>query len=71
MHHESFSPFSDEIQMEVQQEKDLSNDLDQKIAEFQKKIRSKKISLGGGGTEYHAHVMKQERVLENRLDTVR
>lgn len=62
----------DEIQNEIQAEKDLSNELDNKLREMEKKIRQKQKEVGGSNVSvtFNANVRKQERVLENRLDTV-
>jgi len=62
----------DEIQNEIQDEKSLSNELDTKLREWEKKIRQKQTEVGGANVAvtFNANVRKQERVLENRLDTV-
>jgi chromosome segregation ATPase len=62
----------DEIQNEIQNEKELSNELDAKLREWEKKIRQKQTEVGGANAAvtFNANVRKQERVLENRLDTV-
>ncbi len=62
----------DEIQGEIQNEKSLSTELDVKINEWEKKIRQKQTETGGAhaAITFNANVRKQERVLENRLDTV-
>lgn len=62
----------DEIQSGIQHEKDLSAELDVKIREWEKKIRQKQTEIGGANAAdtFNANVRKQERVLENRLDTV-
>jgi hypothetical protein len=62
----------DEIQNEIQDEKELSSDLDAKLREWEKKIRQKQTETGGANVAvtFNANVKKQERVLENRLDTV-
>jgi hypothetical protein len=67
------SKFSlDEIQNEIQNEKELSSELDAKLREWEKKIRQKQREVGGANVAvaFNANVRKQERVLENRLDTV-
>jgi ribosomal protein S4 len=62
----------DEIQNEIQEEKTLSTDLDAKLREWEKKIRQKQTEIGGANAAitFNANVRKQDRVLENRLDTV-
>ena len=62
----------DEIQSEIQNEKTLSTDLDAKLREWEKKMRQKQTEIGGANAAvtFNANVRKQERVLENRLDTV-
>ncbi|CAF1032430.1 unnamed protein product [Rotaria sordida] len=61
----------DEIQSEIQNEKSLSSELDIKLREWEKKIRQKQTEIGGANAAvtFNANVRKQERVLENRLDT--
>lgn len=61
----------DEIQSEIQNEKALSSELDAKIREWEKKTRQKQNEVGGANVAvtFNANVKKQERVLENRLDT--
>lgn len=69
----SFSVYRlDQIQNEIQNEKDLSNELDIKLREWEKKIKQKQTEVGGANVAvtFNANVKKQERVLENRLDTV-
>ena len=43
-----------------------------KLREWEKKIRQKQTEIGGANAAitFNANVRKQERVLENRLDTV-
>jgi len=50
----------------------LSNELDAKLREWEKKIKQKQTEVGGANVAvtFNANVKKQERVLENRLDTV-
>ncbi len=62
----------DEIQSDIQNEKTLSAELDAKLREWEKKIRQKQAETGGANVAvtFNANVKKQERVLENRLDTV-
>lgn len=62
----------DQIQTEIQNEKDLSNELDIKLRDWEKKIKQKQTEVGGANVAviFNANVKKQERVLENRLDTV-
>lgn len=64
--------FLDQIQSEIQNEKSLSTELDVKLREWEKKIREKQAETGGANVAvtFNANVRKQERVLENRLDTV-
>ncbi|CAF3604620.1 unnamed protein product [Rotaria sp. Silwood1] len=61
----------DEIQNEIQNEQAISTDLDAKLREWEKKIRQKQTEIGGSNAAitFNANVRKQERVLENRLDT--
>ncbi|CAF0993638.1 unnamed protein product [Adineta steineri] len=61
----------DEINDEIKNEKATSADLDAKLREWQKKIRQKQSETGGANasTTFNANVRKQERVLENRLET--
>ncbi|UJR31064.1 hypothetical protein I4U23_018574 [Adineta vaga] len=61
----------DHLQSDVQNEKSLSLELDAEIREWEKKVRSKQTEVGGAhaGVTFNANVRKQERVLENRLDT--
>lgn len=63
---------SDELQSEIQNEKTAAVDLDAKLREWEKKIRQKQTEIGGANAAitFNATVRKQERVLENRLDTV-
>ena len=63
---------SDELQSEIQHEKTAAVDLDAKLREWEKKIRQKQTEIGGANAAitFNATVRKQERVLENRLDTV-
>ena len=65
-------PAPDEIQNEIQHEKVVSAELDEKLRDYEKKLRRKQIELGGAhvADSFNANVRKQERVLENRLDTV-
>ena len=62
----------DDIQSEIQSEKSLSTDLDAKLREWEKKVRQKQTDSGGAhvSTNFNVNVRKQERALENRLDTV-
>ena len=62
----------DDIQSEIQSEKSSSTDLDAKLREWEKKVRQKQTDSGGAhvSTNFNVNVRKQERVLENRLDTV-
>ena len=62
----------DEIQSGIQHEKELSAELDAKLREWEKKIRQKQSEIGGANAAdtFNTNVRKQERVLENRLDTV-
>jgi hypothetical protein len=64
--------YLDEILSEIQNEKELSSDYDVKLREWEKKIRQKQTEIGGANAAvtFNANVRKQERVLENRLDTV-
>ncbi|CAF3044135.1 unnamed protein product [Rotaria sp. Silwood2] len=61
----------DEIQNEIQNEQALSTELDAKLREWEKKIRQKQTEIGGANAavSFNANTRKQERVLENRLDT--
>lgn len=69
--HRIFS-IEDEIQNGIQREKELSTELDVKLREWEKKLRQKQTEIGGANAAdtFNANVRKQERVLENRLDTV-
>lgn len=71
IHRQSFRTL-DDIQSEIQSEKSLSTDLDAKLREWEKKVRQKQAESGGAhvSTNFNVNVRKQERVLENRLDTV-
>ena len=62
----------DEIQNEIQDQQALTGDLDAQLREWEKKIRQKQTEIGGANAAitFNANVRKQERVLENRLDTV-
>ena len=62
----------DEIQTDIQNEKEFSSELDTKLREWEKKIHQKQTEIGGANAAvmFNANVKKQERVLENRLDTV-
>jgi chromosome segregation ATPase len=62
----------DEIQDEIKNQREISTDLDTKLREWERKIRQKQTSIGGANAAdtFNATVRKQERVLENRLDTV-
>ena len=68
----SILPTADEIQSEIQHEKAVSAELDEKLRDYEKKLRRKQIELGGAhvADSFNANVRKQERILENRLDTV-
>ncbi|CAF0772474.1 unnamed protein product [Adineta steineri] len=61
----------DELQNSIQNEKSTTSELDIKIREWEKKIRQKQAETGGANASitFNANVRKQERVLENRLDT--
>ena len=63
---------TDEIQSEIQQEKAISAELDEKLRDYEKKLRRKQIEMGGANVAiaFTANVQKQERILENRLDMV-
>ncbi len=63
----------DAIQSEIKQAKDLGKELDAKILEWEKKLRHKRKDIGGAnaGAQFAAHSKKQEKVFENRLDTVK
>lgn len=62
----------DQIQSDIQSEKTLTTELDIKLREWEKKIKEKQAETGGANVAvtFNANVRKQERVLENRLDTV-
>lgn len=47
--------------------------MDEKLKEWEKKIRGKRREVGGtnAGSNFAAHSKKQEKVFENRLDHVR
>ena len=64
--------FEDQIQSGIQGEKELSAELDAKLHEWEKKLRQKQAEIGGANAAdtFNANVRKQERVFENRLDTV-
>ncbi len=64
--------YLDEIQNEIQNEKALGSELDIKLREWEKKMHQKQTEVGGANVAatFNANVRKQERVLENRLDTV-
>ncbi|CAF4673081.1 unnamed protein product [Rotaria magnacalcarata] len=61
----------DEIQNDIQDQQALTSDLDAQLREWEKKIRQKQTEIGGANAAitFNANVRKQERVLENRLDT--
>ncbi|CAF3580385.1 unnamed protein product [Rotaria socialis] len=61
----------DEIQNEIQDQQALTSDLDVQLREWEKKIRQQQTDIGGANASitFIANVRKQERVLENRLDT--
>ncbi|UJR15601.1 hypothetical protein I4U23_002537 [Adineta vaga] len=61
----------DQIKMEIRNEQDESVRLDKELRDWEKKIRQKLTETGGanGSTTFTATVRKQERVLENRLET--
>ncbi|CAF1591385.1 unnamed protein product, partial [Didymodactylos carnosus] len=60
-----------DVQREIQNEKNSSQELDAKIREWEKKIKQKQTEVGGANAsiEFNATIKKTERVLENRLDT--
>lgn len=62
----------DKREKEIKDEKDKTKELDIKIQEWEKKIRTKRREIGGSnaGSNFVAHSKKQEKVLENRLDHV-
>jgi chromosome segregation ATPase len=62
----------DSIQSEINEAKDHSKELDAKLLEWEKKIRSKRREVGGSnaGAQFAASSKKQEKVFENRLDNV-
>lgn len=59
--------------MDIRNEQDESGRLDKELREWEKKIRQKLSETGGANASstFTANVRKQERVLENRLETVR
>ncbi|CAF1644599.1 unnamed protein product, partial [Adineta ricciae] len=61
----------DQIKMDIRNEQDESGRLDKELREWEKKIRQKLSETGGAhaSTNFTANVRKQERVLENRLET--
>ncbi|CAF5134528.1 unnamed protein product, partial [Rotaria magnacalcarata] len=63
--------YLDEIQNDIQDQQALTSDLDAQLREWEKKIRQKQTEIGGANAAitFNANVRKQERVLENRLDT--
>lgn len=63
----------DTLQNEIQNEKALASELESKLREWEKKIRQKQTEIGGANAAvtFNANVRKQERVLENRLETVK
>ena len=64
---------SDELNGEIQNEKVWSRELDEKLHEWEKKFHRKQMETGGANvsTTFNVNARRQERVLENRLDTVR
>ena len=64
---------SDELNGDVQNEKVWSRELDEKLHEWEKKFHRKQMETGGANVAatFNGNVRRQERVLENRLDTVR
>ena len=50
----------------------FAKNLSSKLREWEKKIRQKQTEVGGANiaVTFNANIRKQERVLENRLDTV-
>lgn len=61
----------DAIQSEIDDQKALASEYEIKLREWEKKIRQKQTEIGGANAAitFNANVRKQERVLENRLDT--
>lgn len=61
----------DQIQDEIREAKEEGRELDIKLLEWEKKIRNKRREVGGSnaGAQFAANSKKQEKVLENRLDT--
>ena len=57
---------------EIKAEKDKAKELDEKLKEWEKKMRSTRKEVGGSNiaSNFTASSTKQEKVLENRLDQV-
>lgn len=60
----------DKREQEIRDEKQRTKDLDFKLHDWEKKIKSKRKEIGGAnaGANFAAHSKKQEKVFENRLD---
>ena len=63
----------DRREAEIKAEKDRAKELDFKLNEWERKLRSKRREIGGSnaGAYFTAHSKKQEKVFENRLDHVK
>jgi hypothetical protein len=62
----------DRREKEISDEKERSRELEIKLQEWEKKIRTKRREIGGtnAGSNFAAHSKKQEKTFENRLDHV-
>lgn len=60
----------DQRKAEINEEKQKRIELDEKILEWEKKLRSTRRDVGGSnaGANFASHAKKREKVLENRLD---
>ena len=63
----------DDVHEEIRLAKEQGKELDAKLLEWEKKIRAKRREVGGSnaGAQFAATSKKQEKVFENRLDTVK
>lgn len=66
------SRYIDRVERDIKEEKEHGKELDAKIQEWERKLRTKRREVGGtnAGSNFSAQSKKQEKVLENRLDHV-
>ena len=62
----------DQIKAEINEEKQKKKELQEKILEWERKLRSTRRDVGGSnaGANFASHSKKREKVLEYRLDYV-